>query len=74
MHEENCFLRISAVRVLHTYGACAGGDGSSVRGVKAALVEVGEAMFAGVGWTDLVGGGNLFHKTVFGWGGPRERV
>ena len=40
--------------MLHTYGACAGGDGSSVRGVKAALLEVGEDMFAGVGWTDLV--------------------
>ena len=40
--------------MLHTYGVCAGGDGGSVRGVKAASLEEGEDMFAGVGWTDLV--------------------
>ena len=28
--------------MLHTYGVCAGGDGGSVRGVKAASCEVGE--------------------------------
>jgi len=40
--------------VLHTYEVCAGGDGSSVRGVKAAFFEVCEELFEGAGWTDLV--------------------
>ena len=40
--------------LLPTYTVCAGGDVCILRSVNASSWEVGEEMFEGAGWTDLV--------------------